>query len=323
MTPALDKREATRRKRHKKLKKQWHVMRLHLRRYLRYPLEALLVFSLLALCRLLPLDVASAFGGFLARCVGPYTSAHRTAVRNMQRFLPEASPQQRQTYLREMWDNLGRTAAELPHINRPLMRQRMQVEQAEWMETIRNHPEQPVLFFSGHLGNWELAPKTAYMYGVPIELVYRPANNPYVEWLIQTIRKGSYRQLYTKGAQSAVKLTRALKQGGKVGLLIDQKMNDGIAIPFLGTPAMTSTAAAELALRYGAWLVPAQVIRTGGAHFRIIVHPPFTPQACKPTDQQKYDLTLQMNQQLENWIQQRPGQWFWVHNRWPKENQTP
>ena len=56
-------------------------------------------------------------------------------------------------------------------------------------------------------------------------------------------------------------------------MLVDQKMNDGIAVPFFGRDAMTAPALAQIALKFRCPVVPAKVERIKGARFRIIVYP--------------------------------------------------
>ncbi len=84
---------------------------------LKYLIEAAGLLTLLfAAFRLLPLDVASAIGGFMARTIGPFLSAHKTAVKNLSMVFPDMPEAEKRKMLRDMWDNLGRNAAELPHL---------------------------------------------------------------------------------------------------------------------------------------------------------------------------------------------------------------
>jgi KDO2-lipid IV(A) lauroyltransferase len=82
----------------------------------RYRLEALAARVGLALFGALPLDAASAVGGWLGRRIGPLLSAHRTAERNLRRALPHMDDAEVARTLRGMWDNLGRVVAEYAHI---------------------------------------------------------------------------------------------------------------------------------------------------------------------------------------------------------------
>jgi KDO2-lipid IV(A) lauroyltransferase len=100
---------------------------------------------------------------------------------------------------------------------------------------------------------------------------------------------------------------------------MDQKLNEGAAIPFFGHNAMTATAPVGIALRTGGSIVPVRCIRYPGSHFRIEVSPPLE---IERTDDRKADaikVLCQINGIIEDWIREYPAQWFWLHRRWPKE----
>ena len=102
-------------------------------------------------------------------------------------------------------------------------------------------------------------------------------------------------------------------------MLIDQKMNDGIAVPFLGHMAMTNPTLGRLAVKYRVPVVPVRVIREKGAHFTVIAEPPLFQKGSGLTSEQ---LTTAANDVLETWIRDKPSQWFWVHRRWTQKT-TP
>ncbi len=109
-----------------------------------------------------------------------------------------------------------------------------------------------------------------------------------------------------------------MKEGKTLGILVDQKMNDGISVPFMGREAMTAPALAELALRYDCPVVPAHVVRLSGATFEVFVEEPLV---VKKTGNRHLDVAAlmeQVNQTMETWVREHPEQWLWVHNRWPK-----
>src|SRR4051812_41384058 len=84
----------------------------------RHGVEAVLARGLFAALAILTTERASAFGGWLARTIGPMTSAHRTARRNMARALPTLSDAGRAQALTNAWDNFGRTMAEYALLHR-------------------------------------------------------------------------------------------------------------------------------------------------------------------------------------------------------------
>lgn len=98
---------------------------------------------------------------------------------------------------------------------------------------------------------------------------------------------------------------------------MDQKLNDGIAVPLFGRPAMTSPALAELALRFRCPVVPGHVERIGPARFRMIPEPPLMLPETGDREADIASLTRQVNECLERWIRARPESWLWLHRRWP------
>ena len=100
-------------------------------------------------------------------------------------------------------------------------------------------------------------------------------------------------------------------------MLVDQKMNDGIAVPFLGQAAMTAPALAVFALKYRCPVVPARVTRLGGARFRITFEPPLPVPDSGDHHADVRTMMTRVNAIIERWIRAAPEQWLWLHNRWP------
>src|SRR5262249_45594077 len=119
---------------------------------LRYLVEASFVYALYGFFAVLPLDLASRFGGFVRRMIGARLGANRKAARNLTRALPDISPAETDAILTEMWDNLGRIMAEYPHLAK-LDKTRVEVVNPEYLLDARAAGK-PVLAFSGHFANW-------------------------------------------------------------------------------------------------------------------------------------------------------------------------
>ena len=77
------------------------------RRYVGYPLEAAFLYLIYGIFMVLPLDTASAFGGWIGRTIGPRLRTSREARRNLDRAMPELSEARRDEIITGMWDNLG------------------------------------------------------------------------------------------------------------------------------------------------------------------------------------------------------------------------
>lgn len=288
------------------------------RRWLQDPLEAAFAWGLYGLVRAVPLTLASGLGGAVARAFGPLLPVHRVAARNLQIAFPEKTDTERRQILRDAWDNLGRTLFEYPHLAQ-IMAERVEIVGAEHLAAFRDDGR-PGIAFSGHLANWEILPAAAGVAGVPLTNVYRAPNNPRIDAIIRHARRLSGPHLVPKGAPGARILLKALKSGAHLGLLVDQKMNDGIAVPFFGAPAMTASALADLALRFKTPLLAAQPIRLRGARFRLIISPLLEPEALTAgADGHAAQAAFMaaINRRLEGWIRENPAQWLWFHRRWP------
>lgn len=271
-----------------------------------------------AAMRALPLDAASALGGVLARHIGPWLGISARARRNLGAALPELSAAEIERVLRGMWDNLGRVAAEYPHLPRIGVfppNGRVETGGVEHLDRAIA-AGRPVIIFGGHLGNWEIAARAAGQYGIDVAQIYRPANNPLVDRMIARFR-GTGSEFIPKGRVASRRALSALRRGAHLTLLVDQKLNDGIAVPFFGRKAMTAPALASLALHFDCAVLPARVERLKGAHFRLTIHPPLRMPQTSERAADVAALMTEVNRTLETWIRERPEQWFWLHSRWP------
>lgn len=275
---------------------------------IRYILEAILVYFFFALFKLLPLDIASAFGGSITRSIGPLLSVNKVAYRNIKLCYPEKIDHEINKMIKDMWDNLGRIAGEAPHLinlSKSEYRNRVKIKRAGIKKF-----EKKCLFISGHIGNFELAAKIGIEEDLGLNLVYRPANNPYVDYLIRFLRARKGIELMPKGKKGLVQMLQKVDEGKCVGMLIDQKMNDGIDATFFGHTAKTTSLPAKLAIKYNLPIYIGCMRRTKGAHFEV----EFKELRIKKSDTVE-SLTQDMNNILEAWVKQSPEQWFWLHKR--------
>ena len=288
-------------------------------RALRYWFEGLAAKLGFALFGALPLDTASAIGGRLMRWLGPKLPVSDTARRNLASAFPNLGGDQIEETVRRMWDNIGRTAAETPHLAKFHCYRpggRIEVVGTEYLDQVRDDGVAGI-FFSGHLANFELLSLSAIQRGVELVNTYRAANNPHVDKLVMRVREKARGRHAAKGPGGGREIVRALKAGDHVAILVDQKQNDGISVPFFGRDAMTNPAVAQLALKFNCPIIPAHIERTGGANFRITIHEPIDLQATNDPVADTHAAMARVNTMLEGWISERPEQWFWVHRRWP------
>jgi KDO2-lipid IV(A) lauroyltransferase len=239
----------------------------------------------------------------------------RVALRNLALTFPEKSEEERRAILIGMWDNIGRVAGEYPHLSR--LAPRIEIVGVEHLDRTRQNAT-GAIFFGGHLANWEIGPLAGRMHGLPVSLVYRRPNNPWVDGLLHDARNfGVVRQI-AKGTSGGREILSVLKNGGAVGMLMDQKMNEGLAIPFFGRPAMTAPAIAQFALKLDCPLYPLRIERLENARFRVTVFPPLKIEKTNDREADVRGILETINAYLEEWIRAKPEQWLWIHRRWPE-----
>jgi KDO2-lipid IV(A) lauroyltransferase len=277
------------------------------------------LFTLMA--RTAPIEAWSAFGGALFKALGPLTSAHRTARRSLFLAMPELSDIQVAAILAAQWENFGRYIAEFPVLDRLTPASgRVDVSDAGRLRDIAASGE-AVVFISGHLSNMEVMSAAIVEAGIPCEITYRAANNPHVDARMRASRiRYGVRMFAPKGADGARELLAGLKAGRSIAMMNDQRYDGGVAGPFFGRPVMTNPAAVRLALRFRAPIQPMSIRRLGGARFKLTAHEPIR---LRDSGDRTADIeagVAAVNAFIEARVRESPGEWWWLHKRWPRED---
>ena len=279
-----------------------------------YFLEGSSLLLIFILLRILPLGISSFLMGKLSSLIGPKLGVTKKAYNNIKNVMPEKNEKEITKIIKDMWENLGKVAGEYPHLSKfdPEKNNKIQIYGKKNLLLVKK-TKTPAIFFSGHLANWEILPNVAIKNGVPVLSIFRRPNNPFINFLIKYIR--SNLPMAPKGKEGARQLIYSLKKGRSIGLVIDQKMNDGIEVPFFNKPAMTSDALAQLCLRIKSLVIPVEVERMKNTNFKITFHNPLkiTKNGQKKTPLQ---IMTEVNLIMEKWIRKNPGQWLWLHRRW-------
>lgn len=265
-------------------------------------------------------DRASNFGGWLVKKIGPLFSQHKTTVRNLKLAFPDWTDEQIAATARLAWENVGRTAGELPHLPSidPYTSGRVDVIGEEHLENLRESGSGAVMV-SGHLANWEIMAAVICKRVPSAVVTYRALNNPHIDKRINRVRTDYGINATAPKGIGTRELMRALKAGRPVCLMNDQKFREGISVSFFGHDAMTAPGPTRLALKYRVPIIPVSTIRTGPARFQVTIHEPFFPQDTGNLDADIKTSVERITRFVEDRIREHPGQWFWQHRRWPKE----
>lgn len=282
----------------------------------RYALEAIGLYILFALFKILPAETASNIGGAIGRLLGPKMAASRKAYRNLENAFPDMQAEDIEETISGMWDNLGRVIAEYSHLKN-ISKNNTRIEDKDYVMKLLDD-DRPIIFISAHCANWEL--NTACMLTQldrKCILTYREPNNPWVAKLLNKIRTfNGTLSAYAKSPESAKHIMRALAENKPLGMLIDQKHNQGTEALFFGMPAMTNTVHIKLGQKFNARMVFSCIERLNGANFNVKLTPeiPLFDDSGKPRDMM--DIIADTHTILEDHIAKNPEQWLWIHRRW-------
>ena len=180
-------------------------------------------------------------------------------------------------------------------------------------------PDRPAVFVSAHLANWEVCAIAIVRAGVPVTGVYTPLQNPYLDRILMRRRQALGCRLVPRDSSMRT-LLRELKAGRSIGMIMDQRVDSGVPIPFFGIDKWTTLVPARLALRHGCDLVPLRTERLGDARFRVTFYEPLKPDDPRADEiEQATQVTRKINRMFEDWIRERPEDWWCSKRRWPKD----
>ena len=280
------------------------------------------VFGLLALLHLMPADSALKSLSWMARKIGPFLGRNTVAIDNLDLALPNLSKTERQTIASDMWENMARLAGEYVFLDDMFdlvpsnpEAGRIEVVGVDIFERLR-HDKKPKIFITAHMGNFELLPIAAATFGLNVTAMFRPPNNPYIAERILAARKTRMGHLVPSKAGAAISLARILDAGGNIGVLVDQKFNNGLETTFFGEPCLTSPLVAKLARQYDCDIYPAFCIRLPNGRFRLTLEDRLQIPKDSTGKVEQLALMQSINDHVENWVRAHPGQWMWFHKRW-------
>lgn len=283
-----------------------------------------LAIWLLKLVRCTNPDRAADFTARIMRTVGPWLSEHHTGRANLARAYPEKSAAEIERILRDVWDNLGRVAAEYAHLDRLWdyklgQPSRIEIPQSsiDRFQQLRDAGK-PALMFAAHLGNWELPAVAAAAHGLHAAILYRRPNIGEVADAVNAIRAVSMGTLVSSDSNATFKLAIALERGTHVGMLVDQRFSRarGAAVTFFGQQCKANPLLAKLARQYECPIHGTRVIRLPGKRFRIELTEAVPP-ARDAAGRIDVAATMQIiTSMIEGWIREYPEQWLWLHRRW-------
>lgn len=299
-------------------------------RPVRHRVEYGLYLSLKGFLRALPHEGARSFGRGLGSLAHRLDRRHReVALRNMALALPEVPEAERRRLVKACFRHFGAALCDAISSTRfggTELCHRFSLEGWEHLDEAESRGK-GIFILSAHLGFWELVPPMIGLTRGRMDIVVRPADNPWLDRELRALRERFGNAVIPKrgAARKMIEALRDPRGRGRVGILIDQRVQEreGIPVPFFGRPALTTPVLARLSLRTGAAVVPITAYPEPGGRYRIVVRPPILPPEGEDGDEAVTALTRRYLEAAEEDIRKHPEMWLWMHRRWDERKKPP
>jgi len=283
---------------------------------IKYFLQFICVIFFFVIFKILGLKLASIISSNIFILFGPIFRSNKIVFSNLKIAFPDIDENQKKQILKKMWFNYGKIFAEYMFIkdfrHNEKYSAKISIENKDIIEKIKKDNEQ-VIFISGHFNNFELMAMQIEKLGIKLTALYRPLNNPYLNPIMEKIRKKYIcKKQVKKGISGTKDLLLDFKDGSSIALMIDQRVSQGIRSNLFNKEALTTTIPAQFIKKFKIRIVPVHVERKRNNDFKIKFFEPvnFSNEESIET------ITSKLNKILEEMIIKSPEQWIWTHNRW-------
>ena len=274
--------------------------------------QYVIIFILFILFKIVGFKASSNFGFFIGKYLGPLFRPKSSIINNLKKAQISGDYKKIAT---NVLGNYGRIFAEYVHLKNfknDRLNHHITIEGREYLERIKNK-KQSVVFISGHFNNFELMAMQIDKAEVDCAAIYRPLNNPYLNKIMEKIRKRDIcKKQIKKGRSGTREIIKFLKKGTSIALMVDQRVREGEKALFFKHLATTTTIPAQLIKKYNCDLVPIYIERKNKFDFKMYVSKPIKINKNKSSD----EITLFINKILEKMILKNVDQWIWTHDRW-------
>ena len=282
---------------------------------IKYFFEFIFIITFFFIFKIIGYKSASNLGEFIGKKFGPLFRSKSKIQENLENSNIGNSQEDRKILINNMWGNYGRILSEyiyLKQFRKNNLNKFIEIEGLNFLDEIKKNNEQ-VVFISGHFNNFELMAMEIEKAGIDLCAIYRPLNNPFLNIIMEKIRKDYIcKNQIKKGKIGTRKLLNLFKENFSVALMIDQRVSEGESVEFFKRSAKTTTIPAQLAKKYGCRIVPVYIERIKDINFKLSIYEPI-----KFDDNLSIEhISTELNKLLEKMILKNPDQWIWSHNRW-------
>jgi len=285
----------------------------------RYVLEFLLLSVFNVILFILPWSLSWRLGRGLGWLAYHFLTKRKSTVsRNIHRAFPELSTDEAEQLIKQCYQHWGEGF--ISTLKLWMLRQnkvRSIVEAPGVDEYIREAQKlkEPILYFTGHFGSWEMAGRYVAGIGPGAASIYRIQKNPLVNWFLTWIREFHHLKLINSWSGMPA-FEDGIKRYTGLAVVGDQyKSKKGTRVDFFGIPSSTPKGAAILTYRTQPRLVFLACTQHRG-RYQLKVEEVAYERPPRLSDEWIRQLTQELTFKLEAEIRSYPEQYFWFHRRW-------
>jgi KDO2-lipid IV(A) lauroyltransferase len=268
----------------------------------------------------LPFPAAIKAGGAFGSLLYYFLPRDRgRAIAHLTMAFPERGHRWVKTTARRTFVNLGKSLFEEMAVDPNRLRSAVSFRGLDNLKAAVGQGK-GVVYVTGHIGNWELmgaavaAEHSLSVVAAPIE------PEPLNDMIVELRSRMGVRTILRSRPGAAKELIRVFRENRILGILIDQDTDvEGAFVDFMGRPAWTPTAAAQMAIKFGAPVLFGYVQRGSDNRHTITIEGPLELTRSGNDKEDIRTNTAMFTKKIENAILQNPEQWVWMHRRWRRQ----
>ena len=282
-----------------------------------YFIEAIIIYFFFFLILILGINLSRRFFSKIFIILGPLFRPKEIIKKNLIKINPNFKVQEINHLTNKMWSNYGKVFVEYIFLKKlKKNKNHIKIINENILDKISNS-KRPVIFVSGHFANFELMSMELTKKNIRLATIYRPLNNFFLNPFMEFLRKKYICQNQIKKGKEGLKnLIKFVEGKHSIALMIDQRLSEGEKLDFFGSPALTTTLPAQIALKFNYEIVPIYISRKEDNKFQIEVYKPLSVENYRKNEESKIAITKKLNEIIELMIKKDPGQWILSHNRW-------
>ena len=289
---------------------------MYIIKFFKYLIEAIFIYTFFIIIKIIGLKLSRKLFSYIFIKLGPLFKSKLIIEENLNKALRDKNLKKKQI-ISKMWSNYGKVFVEYIYLNKfKKNNNHIKIKGNDILEKLVKD-NKPVIFISGHFANFELMSMELTKAGVNLATIYRPLNNFFLNPFMEYMRKKYICNNQIKKGITGIRHTiEFLKNNCSIALMVDQRVSEGKSLPFFKYNALTTTLPAHLALKFHCNIVPIYIRRNEKDIFEIEFLNPINILNKENNDVNKIEISLKLNEILEEMILRDPTQWIWTHNRW-------